>query len=81
MLSRGSQTAKKAPVGSWTSAIRPASITSNGSIATVPPLSAAARAASSALVTVTYEFQAGGWPSCCTADSAPTYLPPLSSIV
>ena len=61
--------------------MRPTSMTSKAPITTVPPCSSAAAALASALSTVTYEFQAGGWPSCWTAESAPTALPPFDSIV
>ena len=52
MFSRETQTMEKAPAGSAQAAMRPASMTSNGSIATVPPAAVTAAAASSALATV-----------------------------
>ena len=48
---RGSHSATTAPVGSCSSAIRPTSSTSNGSISAVPPSSFARRATSLALAT------------------------------
>ena len=58
---------KNAPCGSWITAIRPTSMTSNGGACTVAPSWPAFSAAASALSTVTYEFQAGGTPAsrCC----------------
>jgi hypothetical protein len=53
MLPCGSQTDTTAPVGSWITAMRPASITSKASPIGVPPRSAAFAAAASALSTVT----------------------------
>jgi hypothetical protein len=80
MFSFGSQTMKKAPCGSWITAIRPASMTSNGGACTLAPSSAAFAAASSALSTVTYEFHIGGTPAsrccCCCGEIAATFLPP-----
>ena len=79
MLCRGSHTSKNAPCGSWITAIRPASITSNAGACTVAPSSLARSAAASALSTVTYEFQAGGMPisRCCwgCGEIAATSLP------
>ena len=49
----GCQTMKKAPCGSWMTAIRPASMTSNGGAWTVAPSSPARSAAWSALSTHT----------------------------
>ncbi len=72
--SPGCQMQKTAPVGSAITAMRPASITSKGSANRVPPSSRTLAAVASASSTVTYAFQAGGWPSCWTvaecADSA-----------
>ena len=53
MLLPGSQAMKKAPCGSWSTAIRPASITSNGPAWTDPPCSLTFAAVASALSTVT----------------------------
>jgi hypothetical protein len=49
----GCHTWNTAPAGSCSTAMRPASITSNGGASTVPPSSLARFAASSALATVT----------------------------
>ena len=54
------QMQKAAPVGSSRTAIRPTSITSNGSFKTVAPFSTAFFAAASASSTVMYEAQLGG---------------------
>ena len=53
MWLRASHRHSAAPTGSMITAIRPTSITSNGSAATLAPSSAARAAASSALATVT----------------------------
>ena len=53
MFVRGSHRHNAAPAGSATTAIRPKSITSNGSAKTVPPSSPARPADSSADATVT----------------------------
>ena len=53
MLDPGSQTASAAPVGSASTAIRPASMTSNGSAMRLAPSSFALAAAASADATVT----------------------------
>ena len=53
MFALGSHRHRAAPVGSAITAIRPASITSNGSASTVPPSSSARAAGSSADATVT----------------------------
>ena len=52
MLLFGSQIRNQAPCGSWMTAIRPTSITSNAGAWTVPPSSVARFAVSSALCTV-----------------------------
>ena len=59
MLARGCQMQKTAPVGSWSVAMRPASITSNGSASTFAPSSRARSVTASASSTVTYDAQAG----------------------
>ena len=53
MFERGSHRHSAAPTGSMITAIRPTSITSNGSAATVAPSSAARAALSSTDATVT----------------------------
>ena len=52
MLSFGSQGMKKAPWGSWTTAMRPTSITSKGGATTFAPSSLALSAVASALSTL-----------------------------
>ena len=65
-------------------AIRPASMTSNGGAWTLAPSSAALAAVSSASATVTYEFHEGGTPAsrCCWGwgEIAPTHLPSMAAI-
>jgi len=74
---------KNAPCGSWITAIRPTSITSNAGEMMVAPSFVARSTAASALSTVTYEFQAGGAPALrcasCWVEIAPAGLP--SSII
>ena len=52
MCALGSQTSKKAPCGSWMTAMRPTSITSKAGAWTVAPSFCALSAAASALSTV-----------------------------
>ena len=70
------QTQNAAPSGSAKTAIRPASMTSNGAVRTRPPASTTFDAVSSALSTQTYVFQAAveGPPS--GADPTAATSPP-----
>ena len=67
-----SHTQKAAPSGSMHTAMRPASMTSKGSVSTRPPASRTFAAAASALSTQTYVFHAavGGAPSGCEPTAA-----------
>ena len=68
----GCQTQNTAPSGSLNTAIRPASVTSNGAINTRPPAASTFVAVSSALSTQTYVFHIaiGGAPSGCEPTAA-----------
>src|SRR3954468_5816234 len=66
---------KNAPEGSVTTAIRPASITSNGGTCREPPASSTSLAVASTSATVMYICQCGGTPAaacsgCCGAIAA-----------
>src|SRR5919206_126053 len=52
-----------APAGSATTAMRPASMTSNGGAMTLPPADSTSATVPSRSLTVMYEFQCGGMPS------------------
>jgi hypothetical protein len=56
----GSQTQKAAPVGSASTAMRPAGAASHGSLTTLPPAATASRAAASTSATRTWVCQPAG---------------------
>ena len=64
-----------APVGSAITAMRPASITSNAAIFTVPPAPGTCAAVASTSVTVTYVFQCGGTSGIGSGAIAATLFP------
>src|SRR2546425_11519352 len=80
MLFFGCHTHDIAPVGSAITAIRPASMTSNGGAMTEPPAPGTCAAVASTSVTVTYEFQCGGTPGIGRGATAATAFPFFKAI-
>ena len=78
MALRDCHAQKTAPVGSWSVAMRPASITSNGSASTFAPSSRALAVIASASSTVTYDAHAG-WRS-VVSNIAAAARPPSRAI-
>ena len=78
MCLRACHSASRAPCASCIVAMRPTSMTSNGSCNRFAPRSLAVFAASSTLSTVTYDSQFGGM--FLFSYSAPTSLPSFCSI-
>ena len=71
----GCQMQNIAPVGSEAIAMRPASITSNGSPIVEPPAPGTCAAVASTSATLTYVFQCGGTPGIGSGAIAATSLP------